>query len=85
MKHLLFMNENEISIEEWSGDEMFETLLSLQLGNEHALQIIFQKLHEQTKKSRPHYRNSLTYFFLCQWWKDEGFSKSKNDGLNCLL
>jgi hypothetical protein len=28
---------------------MFETLLSFQLGDEHALQLIFQKLHEQRK------------------------------------
>jgi hypothetical protein len=48
---------------------MFETLLSLQLGNEHALQIIFQKLHEQRKKSRPHYRNSLTYIFFVSMMK----------------
>ncbi len=47
------MNENEISIEEWSGDEMFETLLSFQLKNEHALHIILHKqtkLHEQKNK-----------------------------------
>jgi hypothetical protein len=48
---------------------MFETLLSFQLGNEHALQIIFQKLHERRKKSRHPYRNSLTYGFFASMMK----------------
>lgn len=50
----IFMNENEISMEEMNGNQTFETKPSLYSKIDVSLELILKQLHEQIIHWKPH-------------------------------